>query len=211
MGIPLLSTRERQAALEELVWLLRYLWGDEATPPAASLGIDAPPLRPGPVQRPRIPILIAGGGERVTLRHVARYADASNFGEHVYTGGVRGESAVAGRLEALDRHCAALGRSPNSVLRTHGTYPLILAESPARLGEKIDRFLPSWVRDITTESLVAGTPEEVTAHFSRLVGAGLQHFIAFVYGHDLETIRLLAERVVPEVRRHRTETLRAAV
>jgi GGDEF domain-containing protein len=48
---------------------------------------------------------------------------------------------------------------------------------------------------------VAGTPTDVIAHFERLGRFGLQYFIAFVYGNDLETIRLLAEKVIPEVRR----------
>jgi hypothetical protein len=45
----------------------------------------------------------------------------------------------------------------------------------------------------------------VIAHYERLVRAGLQYFIAFVYGNDLETIRLLAEEVIPEVRRFKFE------
>jgi alkanesulfonate monooxygenase SsuD/methylene tetrahydromethanopterin reductase-like flavin-dependent oxidoreductase (luciferase family) len=136
---------------------------------------------------------------------VAQYADASNFGEHAYAGGVQGEEAIIRRMNALDQHCASFDRPPASVLRTHGTYPLIIAESPARVAEKVDRYLPTWVREITTTSLVAGTPDDAITHFSRLLGAGLQYFIAFVYGHDLETIRLLAEEVVPEVRRRKAE------
>src|SRR4029079_8526291 len=46
----------------------------------SSFQFDGGLLRHGPVQRPRVPVLIAGGGERTTLRQVARYADASNFG-----------------------------------------------------------------------------------------------------------------------------------
>jgi alkanesulfonate monooxygenase SsuD/methylene tetrahydromethanopterin reductase-like flavin-dependent oxidoreductase (luciferase family) len=202
MNLPWSSTQERQERLGELIVLLRYLWGEgDGTPPVTAYGIDAPPLRPGPVQRPRIPLLIAGGGEKVTLRQVAQYADASNFGEHTYTGGVRGKAAVVRRMEVLDQHCAYFDRPPASVLRTHGTYPLVIAESPTRVAEKVERYLPPWVRELSTESLVAGTPDEAIAHFSHLLRAGLQYFIAFVYGNDLETIRLLAEKVIPEVRR----------
>ena len=48
--------------------------------------------------------------------------------------------------------------------------------------------------------MVAGTPSEVIAHYTPLVRAGLQHFLAFVFGNDMDTLRLLAERVVPELR-----------
>ncbi len=203
MGLPWRSTRERQETLREIVMLLRHLWGEEdRIPPMTSFGIDAPPLRPGPVQQPRIPLLIAGGGERVTLKQLAQCADASNFGEHGYAGGVQGVEAIGHRMEALDRHCALFDRPPLSVLRTHTTYPLVIAESTARVAEKVERFLPEWVREITVDSIVAGTPTETIAHFSRLLDAGLQYFIAFVYGNDIETVRLLAEQVIPEVRQH---------
>src|SRR5688500_15537480 len=94
MGIPWHSTSERQEALDETIGLLRHVWGENASPPAQKhFAVGAPPLLPGPTQ-PRIPLLIAGGGEKVTLRQVAQYADASNFGEHAYTGGVQGEEAI---------------------------------------------------------------------------------------------------------------------
>ena len=207
MGIPWRGTPERQEALEETITLLRYLWGESPDQPVPKhFAVGAAALPGGPVQQPRIPLLIAGGGEKVTLRQVAQYADASNFGEHAYAGGVQGEEAISRRMEALDRHCASFDRPPASVLRTHGTYPLIIAESNTRVAEKVDRYLPGWAREITTQSLVAGTPDDVITHFSRLLGAGLQYFIAFVYGNDLETIRLLAEEVIPEVRRLKSET-----
>lgn len=47
---------------------------------------------------------------------------------------------------------------------------------------------------------MAGTPGEVIAHYAPLVQAGLQQFLAIVYGSDIETVRLLSERVVPELR-----------
>jgi alkanesulfonate monooxygenase SsuD/methylene tetrahydromethanopterin reductase-like flavin-dependent oxidoreductase (luciferase family) len=208
MGIPLASTRDRQEALDEAIGLLRHLWGDApAAPPAKHFAVEAPPRAGGPIQRPRIPLLIAGGGERVTLRQVAQHADAANFGEHAYVGGVQNEAAIRGRLDALTRHCQTFGRPPGSVLRTHTTFPLVIAESPAGIAEKIERHVPQLARDITGDSIVAGTPAEAVAHFGRLVRAGLQYFIAVVYGNDLETIRLLAERVVPEVRRLQAEAV----
>jgi alkanesulfonate monooxygenase SsuD/methylene tetrahydromethanopterin reductase-like flavin-dependent oxidoreductase (luciferase family) len=206
MGIPWRTTRKRQEALDETIAILRWLWGEALSPPEQKyFAVSAPPLQPGPAQHPRIPLLIAGGGEKVTLRQVAQYADASNFGEHAYAGGVQGEDAIGGRIAVLDRHCQTFGRPPESVLRTHTTYPLVIAETSADLTDKIERFLPPWVRDLTRDTIVAGTRADAIAHFERLVRAGLQYFIAFVYGNDLETIRLLAEEVVPEVRRLKSE------
>jgi alkanesulfonate monooxygenase SsuD/methylene tetrahydromethanopterin reductase-like flavin-dependent oxidoreductase (luciferase family) len=68
------------------------------------------------------------------------------------------------------------------------------------VADKLDRYVPPFVREITAESIVAGTPEEVIAHYAPLVRAGLQQFLAMVYGNDIDTVRQLAERVVPELR-----------
>lgn len=48
--------------------------------------------------------------------------------------------------------------------------------------------------------MVAGTPEDAVAYYQGLAGAGIQYFIAETLdAADQETIRLLAEKVVPEV------------
>jgi alkanesulfonate monooxygenase SsuD/methylene tetrahydromethanopterin reductase-like flavin-dependent oxidoreductase (luciferase family) len=199
MGIPYPSVRERQETLEETIGIVRALWGDVDTmPPSKHFAVTAPPLQPGPIQQPRVPLLIAGGGQRVTLRQVAQYADASNFGEHVYTGGVEGTSSVQARLDALRSHCDAFGRPYDSVLRTHFTYPLVIAESSAAVTEKIERLIPPRVVALAGTSIVAGTPADAIAFYARLARLGLQYFIVAVY--DLETAELLAEHVIPEVR-----------
>src|SRR6516165_10519060 len=187
--------------LDETARTLRWLWGDAPAAPASRhYSVSAEPLNPPPVQRPRIPILIAGGGERVTLRQVAEHADASNFGQHHWTGAVQGEESVQRRLAALRGWCERLGRPYDSVLKTNTTFPLIIADTRSAVADKLNQYVPLFKRAITTESIVAGTPEEVIAHYAPLVSAGLQHFVAMVYGRDIDTVRQLAERVLPELR-----------
>ena len=202
MGIALPSIRDRQEMLDETVRTLRWLWGDApaAAPASRHYSVSAEPLKPAPVQLPRIPILIAGGGERVTLRQVAEHADASNFGQHDWTGAVQGGEGVQRRLAALRGWCERLGRPYDSVLKTDVTLPLIIADTRSAVADKLDRYVPPFVRQITAESIVAGTPGEVIAHYAPLVRAGLQQFLAIVYGSDIDTVRQLAERVVPELR-----------
>jgi alkanesulfonate monooxygenase SsuD/methylene tetrahydromethanopterin reductase-like flavin-dependent oxidoreductase (luciferase family) len=65
---------------------------------------------PKPLQQPRIPIWIGGGGEQLTLRVVARYADYSNFG------GTPEE--FARKNEILRGHCEKVGREETSIRRT---------------------------------------------------------------------------------------------
>jgi alkanesulfonate monooxygenase SsuD/methylene tetrahydromethanopterin reductase-like flavin-dependent oxidoreductase (luciferase family) len=65
---------------------------------------------PQSLTRPRPPIMIGGGGERKTLRLVARYADATNvFG---------GPEAIHHKYEVLRRHCEEIGRDPDEIERS---------------------------------------------------------------------------------------------
>jgi hypothetical protein len=139
-------------------------------------------------------VLIAGGGERTTLRQVARYADASNFGIGM-PGSPKEDEAIRRKLAALRRHCEDLGRPYESVLPTHFLNPVVLAETPAALAAK-RAALPPVYRTVT-EGLYA-TPEEAIAFYRPLVAAGLRYFIPqFATYDDLESPRLLAERVFP--------------
>jgi alkanesulfonate monooxygenase SsuD/methylene tetrahydromethanopterin reductase-like flavin-dependent oxidoreductase (luciferase family) len=199
LGITRPSTQDRQAGLDEVIAIIRGIWGSApAPPPGKHFGISTRVLGLGPVQVPRIPFLIAGGGERVTLRQVAQHADASNFGEHAWIGAVRSDEDLHRRWDALRHHCASFDRPYESVLRTHSAVPLVIAETRAALPEKLERYLPD-VPWLTGESALIGTPSDIIAHYSRLIRAGVQYFIPFVYGNDLGTVRLLAERVIPEL------------
>jgi hypothetical protein len=112
-----------------------------------------------------------------------------------------GAKAIGSRIDALAWHCRAFGRPPESVLRTPTTYPLVIAASAAAVAEKVDRYVPRWVRDLSHDTLVAGTPAETVAHVARLIAVGWHSFIAFVSGHGVETVQLLAEDVIPALRR----------
>jgi alkanesulfonate monooxygenase SsuD/methylene tetrahydromethanopterin reductase-like flavin-dependent oxidoreductase (luciferase family) len=216
LGLPFPPVPERQGQLEEAVAIIHGLWG---TPPGAAppehafpdplLGLPGPPplthhgasyrlegalLRPGPVQRPRVPVLIAGGGERVTLRQVARYADAANFGLDGTPGATRTADAVRHKLAVLRERCAEQGRPFASVLPTHFTNPVVLAETRAALAAKRAALPPAY----RTVEWAFGTPDEAVAFYRPLVAAGLRYFIVNLATYDdLETARLLAERVFP--------------
>jgi len=199
LGLQCPSPRERQEALEEAIQIVRgvvdlapltykgrHFWVTNATLPF------------GPVQQPHLPLLIAGGGERVTLRQVARYADMSNFGEHAYAGGAQSTVDVRRKLDVLDQHCAALGRPPESVLRSHITYPLMLSSTPARVEARVDA-IPSATKALIQNSLFAGTPGDAITYYRALADAGIQYFIPTTLGLDEETVELLADRVIPAV------------
>jgi alkanesulfonate monooxygenase SsuD/methylene tetrahydromethanopterin reductase-like flavin-dependent oxidoreductase (luciferase family) len=88
LGIAYPTIQERQAALEEAIGIIRpLLRGETVTFAGTHHRADGAVLRPPPVQQPYIPLLIAGGGERTTLRYVAQYADMSSMAAASWAGG----------------------------------------------------------------------------------------------------------------------------
>jgi F420-dependent oxidoreductase-like protein len=105
------ATRIRQ--MEEAVELILKMWTEPRTTfHGRYFHVEDAILEPKPVQKPRPPMLIAGGGEQMTLRAVARLADACNI--------VDGDIAeVRHKLAALRRHCDAVGRDYDTIEKTH--------------------------------------------------------------------------------------------
>lgn len=194
LGIPLASVRERQHVLEETVQILRGLWsGEPFTFSGNYFQIESAAVPP-PDQRPHVPLLIGGGGERVTLRQVAQYADMCNFGEHEWAGNAANLDDVRRKLAALRGHCAALGRSEREILRSHVEAPLVLAGTRAALEAKL-AAMPAVAQ---RSSLIAGTPDEAVAYYRALVEVGMRYFIAMILPGDRETLEVLGRAVLPE-------------
>ncbi|GHO47649.1 LLM class flavin-dependent oxidoreductase [Ktedonospora formicarum] len=204
LGLPLQSIKARQQALEEAIQMIVGLWQSEdfdwqGTP------LQTQQMRlPGvPVQQPRIPLLIAGGGERVTLRQAAQYADVTNFGAHAVIGGAYDISDVVRKYDALRRHCETHSRPYNSVLRSHLTFPLVLAETHEALRLKLEKLPQGWLK-MFGSSLIAGVPQEVITSYQALASAGVQYFICSLFRGDGETLQLLAEQIMPAVKEAKT-------
>ncbi len=197
MGMTYPPVGQRLRALEEAIVILRGLWSGE---PFAFSGDHFTASTPGgflpPVQQPHIPIIIAGGGEKVTLRQVAKYADASNMGAHESIGGAYSAEDLARKFDVLRGYLAEHGRAPESVLRTQFTMPLIVAETRDALARKM-AAMPQDVLAWCGAALFAGTPDETIAFYRDLTAKGFQYFIANILAGDEETVELLAEAVMP--------------
>ena len=87
---------------------------------------------PQSLQKPHPPILIGGGGERKTLRLVAKYADACN---------VHGDSVefVKAKFDVLRQHCEAIGRDPDEIERTVMTR-MDVGEDGSKSDELVERL-----------------------------------------------------------------------
>jgi F420-dependent oxidoreductase-like protein len=162
------SRAERFARLEDALELLPLMWGPGAPRfEGRTVTVEEAICYPRPLQE-RIPILVGGGGERRTLRLVARHADACNlFGD---------PDTVRHKLAVLREHCADERRDPATVAVTHLQRARVIRDGEPR------------------EGINAGTVEEQIGRYRELAEAGVETAIVGI--GDLagtETVERFAE------------------
>jgi F420-dependent oxidoreductase-like protein len=108
LGVPFPPLAERFERLEEALEIVLQMWSDEdGAYDGRHYQLAETMCVPAPVSQPRPRILIGGGGERKTLRLVARFADACNL--------MGTPDEIAHKLSVLRAHCDDVGRDPSSV------------------------------------------------------------------------------------------------
>ncbi|MSV44224.1 MAG: TIGR03560 family F420-dependent LLM class oxidoreductase, partial [Actinobacteria bacterium] len=127
LGVPFPPVSERFERLEETLQICRQMWSDDDGPyEGRYYQLAETVCSPRPIQKPSPRVLIGGGGERKTLRLVARYADACNLF-------ASNPEEIAHKLDVLTRHCDDEGRDPALIEKT------ILAMTDPLSG--VDEFL----------------------------------------------------------------------
>ena len=177
LGFPWPSTAERFEMLEDTLQMAYGMWQGERGSEEQLRGRQFQATRllnvPQSISRPRVPILIGGGGEKKTLRLVAQYADASNmFG---------GPDELLPKYAILAEHCEAVGRDFTEIERTN--------MQGVGIGSA-----GAW-------SQAPESPDAIVERFGRLAEAGVQHVIVnFAEANDPALIELLGSRVLPQLR-----------
>ena len=108
LGVPFPPIATRFELLEEALKITNQMW---STNNGAFHGkhnhLTQTLCVPQPLTKPRPPIMVAGGGEKKTLRLVAQYADACNlFGT---------ADAIGAKLAILRQHCETVGRDYSTI------------------------------------------------------------------------------------------------
>jgi F420-dependent oxidoreductase-like protein len=130
LGLPFPPLAERFERLAEVVEIALRMWsGDESPYDGAHYQLLRPLNSPSTLQRPHPPILIAGSGERKTLRLVARHADLCNLFDLPGTGFA---DNLRHKLDVLRAHCADAGRDYHAIEKTVTTF-IDTAADPAAL------------------------------------------------------------------------------
>jgi len=182
-GIELPGVRERLARLEEACQVVKGLLTQELTDfEGEHYRLTDAPLEPKPVQRP-LPLLVGGGGEKVTLRIAATWADLWNVWGTPET--------LRHKMSVLDRHCEDQGRDPATIARSAQAL-LFMSDDEGFLARRRSADLG--------RATIIGTPAEVTDVVGRYVEVGVDELIVpdFTLGND-ERRRHILDTFMTEV------------
>ena len=175
LGFPFPPLGERFEMLEETLQIAHGMWQGERGTEGQHNGRHYRASRllnsPQSISRPRVPIMIGGGGERKTLRLVAQYGDACNvFGQ---------PAGIARKYAILREHCAAVGR------------PF----------EEIERSTLQFVRVSATGGDHSQSPSQIVDRFGELADAGAQSVIFSVGNvFETERLEIIGRDVIPQLR-----------
>ena len=187
------SAADRIRMLRETVEIVTAMWTEsDVSYEGRHFTLDGAQCDPKPLQSPRPQVLIGGGGEQLTLRVVARLADAANFGGN--------PDEFAHKCEVLRGHCEAVGRDYDEIQKTWSP-EVFVRESEQEIIDGGTRSFVGEPFDSWSAGNLVGTPEQVAAKVRRYVELGCTGFYPWCSDYpDTESMRLFAEHVIPEVR-----------
>jgi F420-dependent oxidoreductase-like protein len=200
-GFP--TAGERLAMLDEGVQIMRQLWTTgTATLAGKHYQVDGAIGRPMPLQDGGIPLWIAGGGERKTLRIAAKYAQYTNF--------ISTPEVFTRKSEILAEHCKDVGTDFDAIVRS-SNFNVVIGDTEKDVADKLD-----WVRahyaplmpaenlernmEGLSSGLLVGTPDKIIANLTAMREIGLGYAITYFVdaAYDRSSIDLFASKVIPE-------------
>ena len=195
---------ERLERLDEGVQIMKQAWETgTATLDGKHYQFDGALFYPQPLQQPGIPLWIAGGGEKVTLRIAAQYAQYTNFAGN--------PEEFTHKSELLRQHTIDVGTSFDAITRS-ANYNTVIAATEVEVSDRLDaieaRVLPFLGRDETTKfmaeyrdggALAVGTPEQVVENLRGMQHLGLGYAIHYFpeAAYDRSGIELFEREVIP--------------
>ena len=200
-GFPWPDLKTRMNAFSEAVQLIHRLWTeDDVVFGGHHYTVDRPIVEPKGVRKPHPSLWIGGGGEKVTLKLVAQYADACNFG----TGD---PDTIKRKLAVLKQHCEAVGRDYAEIIKSTSinVFPIEAGADPETATAKArGRYsLDEFTRNGAGGGIEGGraavvTTKQIATHVEQLVEAGVDYVIAYIPGvaYDHEPLDRFAGDVV---------------
>jgi alkanesulfonate monooxygenase SsuD/methylene tetrahydromethanopterin reductase-like flavin-dependent oxidoreductase (luciferase family) len=191
----------RLGRLDEGVQIMRDAWRDgKVSFDGQHYQVDGAIVAPKPLQDNGIPLWIAGGGEKVTLRIAAKYAQYTNFTPEL--------EAFAHKSEVLAQHCSKLGTDFDAIVRS-ANFSSVVGSSEADVEDRLKRVrdrLIGYVPEAVADSMAAGvpdsatgTPEQVVERLAKVRDLGCEYAICYFpeAAYDRSGIELFEREVIP--------------
>lgn len=179
---------ERLRQLREAVQVILAMWTqEEAQFEGKYYQVRGAINQPKGVQKPHIPLLIGGGGEKVTLKLVAQYADACNVSGDLAT--------LEHKFAVIKEHCEAVGRDYNSIHRTTGTI-CIIADTDEEAIAKTPEMAKARFGPAINNALI-GSPDTIRKRIAAYEAAGVQELqMNFLDVLQMDSIRRFAQEFI---------------
>ena len=189
--------------LDEGVQIMRDAWRDgKVSFDGKHYQVDGAIVAPKPLQNNGIPLWIAGGGEKVTLRIAAKYAQYTNFTPE--------PAAFAHKSDVLAEHCRKLGTDFGAIVRSAnfntvvGTSDADVKDRLARIRERMVGYVPEAIADSMLEAgsgpdSATGTVEQVVERIAKIRDLGCEYAICYFpeAAYDRSGIELFEREVIP--------------
>jgi F420-dependent oxidoreductase-like protein len=201
-GFP--SAGVRLGMLDEGVQIMRDAWRDGrvSLPDGKYYQVDGAIVAPKPLQENGIPLWIAGGGEKVTLKIAARYAQYTNFTSE--------PEVFRHKSEVLEGHCRDVGTDYGSIVRS-SNFNAVVGSSEAEVNDRIERIrarmitkadqeaVEGMLSNATSPDSASGTPEQIVERLSRMRDLGCEYAILYFpeAAYDRSGIELFEREVIP--------------
>ena len=203
-GFP--SAGVRLGRLDEGVQIMRDAWRDgRVSFEGKHYQVDGAIVQPKPLQKNGIPLWVAGGGEKVTLKIAAKYAQYTNFSSD--------PDEFARKSEILAEHCRTVGTDFGAITRS-ANINTVIAGTEAEVAQRFDRVrdrVAGIAGEAATEAMIGsmrtaaggtGTPEQLVEALQKLSGLGCEYVIVNFpeAAYDRSGIELFEREVIPALR-----------
>jgi F420-dependent oxidoreductase-like protein len=200
-GFP--SAGVRLGRLDEGVQIMRDAWRDgRVNFDGRHYQVDGAIVEPKPLQEGGLPMWIAGGGEKVTLRIAARYGQYTNFSSE--------PAAFEHKSQVLAEHCRDVGTDYGAIVRS-ANFNAVIGESDADVKQRVARLrarqvpkaneaaVDAILATCTAPESASGTPEQVIEKLERMRGLGCEYAILYFpeAAYDRSGIEAFEREVIP--------------
>ncbi|OBI89160.1 LLM class F420-dependent oxidoreductase [Mycobacterium sp. 1245805.9] len=200
-GFP--SAKVRLGRLDEGVQIMRDAWRDgKVSFDGEHYQVDGAIVAPKPLQGNGIPLWIAGGGEKVTLRIAAKYAQYTNFTPE--------PDAFAHKSSVLEGHCRDVGTDFGAIVRSVNVNAIIgtsdddVKDRLRRVRDRLVGYVPEAAADAmiagtTGPDSAVGTAEQAIERLARIRDLGCEYAICYFpeAAYDRSGIELFEREVIP--------------